>query len=97
MAKFTHHHNHGHSPRKKLAFVASLSGLVGAALIADFFWASSSSTSAYLSLASNWAREKSGIIVFPNVLPSPEAEKVCLLISILPGKVEKGDSFSMSL
>ncbi|KAK4772595.1 hypothetical protein SAY86_014370 [Trapa natans] len=77
MAKFTHHHNHRHSPWKKLALVALLASFVGAILIADSFYASSSSSSpAYLSLASNWARQKPEIVVLPNVPPyREEAEK----------------------
>uniref|UniRef100_A0A2N9FYL5 Kelch repeat-containing protein n=1 Tax=Fagus sylvatica TaxID=28930 RepID=A0A2N9FYL5_FAGSY len=58
-----------HSSPTKLVFLLSCAALLGAALIADFLWASSSSSggSAYLSVASNWALEKSGILVVPNV------------------------------
>lgn len=58
-----------HSSPTKLVFLLSCAALLGAALIADFLWASSSSSggSAYLSIASNWALEKSGILVVPNV------------------------------
>ncbi|PKI33667.1 hypothetical protein CRG98_045943, partial [Punica granatum] len=76
MAKLTHHHNHRHAPWKKWAVVATCAGLFGAALIADFFWASSSATSAYLSLASNWARQRTGIIVLPTVPSQADEKKV---------------------
>ena len=58
-----------HSSPTKLVFLLSCAALLGAALIADFLWASSSSSggSAYLSVVSNWALEKSGILVVPNV------------------------------
>ena len=57
-----------HSSSTKLVFLTSCAGLLGAALIADFLWTSSYSSagSAYLSVASNWALEKSGIIALPN-------------------------------
>ncbi|XP_075640493.1 kelch repeat-containing protein At3g27220-like [Castanea sativa] len=65
MARFNHKY---HSTSTKLAFLLSCAGLLGVALIADFLWTSSYSSagSAYLSVASNWALEKSGIIAVPN-------------------------------
>ena len=65
MARFNHKY---HSSSTKLVFLTSCAGLLGAALIADFLWTSSYSSagSAYLSVASNWALEKSGIIAVPN-------------------------------
>lgn len=66
MARFVHKHTpSSSSATKKLVFLISCAGLLGAALIADFIWASSSS-SAYLSIASNWALEKTGIVVVSN-------------------------------
>ncbi|KAE8021364.1 hypothetical protein FH972_007259 [Carpinus fangiana] len=66
MARFNH--NKHHSSTTKLVFLISCAGLLGAALIADFLWASSSSAApAYLSIASSWALEKSGILVVQNV------------------------------
>ena len=65
MARFNHKY---HSSSTKLVFLTSCAGLLGAALIADFLWTSSYSSagSAYLSVASNWALKKSGIIAVPN-------------------------------
>ena len=65
MARFNHNY---HSSSTKLVFLTSCAGLLGVALIADFLWTSSYSSvgSAYLSVASNWALEKSGIIAVPN-------------------------------
>lgn len=64
MARFVHKHTPSSSATKKLVFFISCAGLLGAALIADFIWASSSS--ACLSIASNWALEKTGIVVVSN-------------------------------
>ncbi|KAJ4958327.1 hypothetical protein NE237_025438 [Protea cynaroides] len=59
--------NAGKRTSTKLVFLLSCAGLLGAALIADFLWASSSSHShAYASIASNWVLEKSGTVVVPN-------------------------------
>ncbi|KAF8390604.1 hypothetical protein HHK36_025131 [Tetracentron sinense] len=57
---------------KKFVFFLSFSGLLVAALIADFLWASSSSSSsssssAYISTASIWALENSGSSIIPIV------------------------------
>lgn len=57
MARFAHKHTSSFSA-KKLVFFILCAGLLVAALTADFLWASSS---AYLSTASNWALEKTGI------------------------------------
>ncbi|XP_010259872.1 PREDICTED: kelch repeat-containing protein At3g27220-like isoform X2 [Nelumbo nucifera] len=52
----------------RLFFLFLFVGLLALALISDFLWASSSSlASAYSSLASNWASEKSGSVVIHNV------------------------------
>ncbi|KAL3723006.1 hypothetical protein ACJRO7_035228 [Eucalyptus globulus] len=68
-------HKHAASATHWIA-LATCMALLGAALFVDFRWAYSSSsfsssppsaTSAFLSLASNWALEKSGIIVFPDL------------------------------
>lgn len=64
----------------KLVILISIAGLLGAALIADFLYASSSSlssssSSAYLSVASNWALEKSGIIFIPSEDRTDKASK----------------------
>ncbi|KAK9272490.1 hypothetical protein L1049_002863 [Liquidambar formosana] len=59
----------------RYSVILTLSGLLGAALVVDFLWASSSfSSSAYQSIASNWALQKSRIIVVPNV--ATIAEKI---------------------
>ncbi|XP_043712660.1 kelch repeat-containing protein At3g27220-like isoform X2 [Telopea speciosissima] len=59
--------NSGKHASTKLVFLLSFAGFLGAALIADFFWASSSSlSSAYSSIASNWVLEKSETVVVPN-------------------------------
>lgn len=68
MARFAHHNKHTYT--KTGCWFLCVLGLLGAALIADFMWASSSSSSsssAYLSIASNWALEKSGVVVIPHV------------------------------
>ncbi|KAL9457907.1 hypothetical protein AB3S75_006865 [Citrus x aurantiifolia] len=69
MARFDHHIKHTYT-NTGCWFLCVL-GLLGAALIADFMWASSSSSfsssSAHLSVASNWALEKSGVVVIPHV------------------------------
>ncbi|KAB1211782.1 hypothetical protein CJ030_MR5G001779 [Morella rubra] len=68
MARSTHKHHS--SSTTKLVFLISCAGLLGAALIVDFLWASSSYSTAaapYLSAASKWALQKSGIEVVPNV------------------------------
>lgn len=66
MARFAHHNKHAYT-KAGVCFLCVF-GLLGAALIADFMWASSSSfSSAYLSIASKWAIEKSGVVVIPNV------------------------------
>jgi hypothetical protein len=70
-------HNKHHSSTTKLVFLISCAGLLGAALIADFLWASSSSAApAYLSIASSWALEKSGILVVQNVTHNIAHHKV---------------------
>ncbi|KAH9792111.1 hypothetical protein KPL71_003991 [Citrus sinensis] len=70
MARFAHHNKHTYT--KTGCWFLCVLGLLGAALIADFMWASSSSSSfssssAHLSVASNWALEKSGVVVIPHV------------------------------
>ncbi|ESR60378.1 hypothetical protein KPL70_003376 [Citrus sinensis] len=69
MARFDHHKQHTYT--KTGCWFLCVLGLLGAALIADFMWASSSSSfsssSAHLSVASNWALEKSGVVVIPHV------------------------------
>ncbi|KDO55678.1 hypothetical protein CISIN_1g013909mg [Citrus sinensis] len=69
MARFDHHNKHTYT--KTGCWFLCVLGLLGAALIADFMWASSSSSfsssSAHLSVASNWALEKSGVVVIPHV------------------------------
>lgn len=73
-------HNKHHSSTTKLVFLISCAGLLGAALIADFLWASSSSAApAFLSIASSWALEKSGIVVVQNVTPYIAHHKVSTL------------------
>ncbi|KAF8378132.1 hypothetical protein HHK36_029469 [Tetracentron sinense] len=60
----------------KFVFLLSCAGLLGVALIADFLWASSSSSSsAYSSFASNWALEKSGSVIVPNVEKKDEKRR----------------------
>jgi len=62
MARFNH--NKHHSSTAKLVFLISFAGLLGATLIADILWASSSyAAPAYLSIVSSWALEKSRIVV----------------------------------
>lgn len=60
MGKFVHKHNLS-SSSKKLVFLISIAGLLGAALIANFLWASSSSP--YSSVALNLALEKTRVII----------------------------------
>lgn len=72
----------------KLVILISIAGLLGAALITDFLYASSSSfssssSSAYLSVASNWALEKSGIIFIPSEDRTDKASKVGSVDSVL--------------
>ncbi|KAF3444489.1 hypothetical protein FNV43_RR14181 [Rhamnella rubrinervis] len=57
MARFAHKHTSSFSAKKLVFFILG-AGLLVAALTADFLWASSS---AYLSIASNWALEKTRI------------------------------------
>ncbi|XP_043721742.1 kelch repeat-containing protein At3g27220-like [Telopea speciosissima] len=59
--------NNGKLASSKLVFLLSCAGLLGAALIADFLWASSFLSSAYSSIASNWVLEKSETVVVPNI------------------------------
>ncbi|KAK2969807.1 hypothetical protein RJ640_028087 [Escallonia rubra] len=49
----------------KSTILLAFAALLGAAVTVDFLWASSSSF-AYLSVASTWARHKSRVIVIPN-------------------------------
>lgn len=63
MGIFFHKHNSSYSS-KKLVLLISIAGLLGAAFIADFIWTSSSSS--YLSISSNWALEKNGVIDVSN-------------------------------
>lgn len=65
MARFIHHNNK-HTYTKTFLLLSCL-GLIGAAIILHVIWASSSYSSAYLSIASKWAIEKSRFIVVPNV------------------------------
>jgi hypothetical protein len=75
MARFNH--NKHHSSTAKLVFLISCAGLLGAALIADILWASSSSAApTYLSIASSWALEKSRIVVVQNVTTNIAHHKV---------------------
>lgn len=80
MARSTHKHHS--SSTTKLVFLISCAGLLGAALIVDFLWASSSYSTAaapYLSAASKWALQKSGIEVVPNVTLADITDKVITL------------------
>ncbi|KAA8548204.1 hypothetical protein F0562_004535 [Nyssa sinensis] len=63
-----------HTIRKFTVVLLSFACLLGAALIVDFLWASlsSSSSAAYLSISSNWAPERSHIVVIPNVTNKSE-------------------------
>lgn len=82
MAKFTHNNKHIYST--KSAVVLFLIGFLGFAFIADYMWFSSSSfSSAYHSIASNWALQKSGITVVPNVVDTTSAHTNQVHILIL--------------
>ncbi|KAK4845461.1 hypothetical protein QYF36_005369 [Acer negundo] len=75
MARLAHNNNNHKHTYTKTVVLLSCVGLFGAALTVDYMWAfsssssssspSSSSVSAYLSVTSNWALEKSGIVVAP--------------------------------
>ncbi|GLU02205.1 hypothetical protein SLE2022_194650 [Rubroshorea leprosula] len=69
------HHHYSKSNWSKLVIILACAGLLGAALAFNVFWASSYSlSSTYISVASNWALEKSGMIVVPSVgTNKPEA------------------------
>ncbi|GLT33129.1 hypothetical protein SLA2020_077420 [Shorea laevis] len=69
------HHHHSKSSWSKLVIILGCAALLGAALAFNVFWASSYSlSSTYISVASNWALEKSGMIVVPGVgTNKPEA------------------------
>ncbi|XP_022133686.1 kelch repeat-containing protein At3g27220-like [Momordica charantia] len=63
----TRNHQKNASYTKKLVFLLTCAGLLGSALIADILWtSSSSSSSAYLSIASNWALERTKFPVVPD-------------------------------
>lgn len=67
MSRFSHKHTSSSSSATKLVFLIFFVGLLAVAFVADFLWASSTSSStAYFSVASNWALEKTGILVVPN-------------------------------
>ncbi|KAI3474976.1 hypothetical protein Pfo_030287 [Paulownia fortunei] len=60
----------------KSTVIFSLVSLIGIASTVDFLWASfSSSSSAYLSIASNWAREKNHIVVVPKATNDTEIKE----------------------
>lgn len=71
MAKSAPHsilHHHNKPNWSKLVVIWACAGLLGLALVVNVIWASSSSfTSAYKVIASNFAVEKSAVIVVPNV------------------------------
>ncbi|GKV07913.1 hypothetical protein SLEP1_g19614 [Rubroshorea leprosula] len=69
------HHHHSKSNWSKLVIILACAALLGAALAFNVFWASSYSlSSTYISVASNWALQKSGMIVVPSVRTNkPEA------------------------
>ncbi|KAJ0053927.1 hypothetical protein Pint_02930 [Pistacia integerrima] len=77
MARFTHSNKHTYTGTLLLL---SCLALIGAALIADFMLASSSYSPAYLSIASKWAREKSGFIVVPNLNASKVGQKESMAV-----------------
>ncbi|XP_052197548.1 kelch repeat-containing protein At3g27220-like [Diospyros lotus] len=59
-----------HTLAKSTIIVLAFAGLLGAALVLDFQWASSSfSSSAYYSIASHWALARSHVIVEPDASP----------------------------
>lgn len=67
MARLGHNNNNKNAISRKVVFLLSCAALLGVALIADFLWALSTSTSsAYQSIASNWALGKSGSIIVPS-------------------------------
>ncbi|KAJ4729410.1 Kelch repeat-containing protein [Melia azedarach] len=68
MSKFSQHNINKHTYKARTVWTLSFLCFLGVALIADFMWASSSSTSSplYFSIASNWALEKSGIVIISN-------------------------------
>ncbi|GAV85766.1 Kelch_4 domain-containing protein/Kelch_6 domain-containing protein [Cephalotus follicularis] len=71
-AQYKHKHKHTSS---KLVFLLACAGLLGVALFADVLWfSSSSSLYSSLSIASNWALEKSGIFIVPKI-STKEADK----------------------
>jgi hypothetical protein len=93
MARLAHNNNNHKHTYTKTVVLLSCVGLFGIALFVDFMWAfsssSSSSVSAYLSVTSNWALEKSGIVVTPPHVNTTEIYLVrflflfCCLMSLL--------------
>ncbi|KAI4348279.1 hypothetical protein L6164_009016 [Bauhinia variegata] len=69
MAKLQHKHT---TPNIYIIPICC-AGILGAALIANFLWASFSSS--YISITSNWAVEKSGSIVVPNATTTTSKKK----------------------
>ncbi|KAL6960457.1 hypothetical protein U1Q18_038220 [Sarracenia purpurea var. burkii] len=58
--------------KSSVIVVVAFAGLLGAVLVAEFLWASSSSSSVYLSIASYWYGERYYAVVIPNVTNSLE-------------------------
>lgn len=77
---------HGSLSPKKLVFLISCAGLLGAVLITGRLWASSSYNSyslspSHFSIASNWSRAKIGIVAGQIGNASEEASRVSPLES----------------
>ncbi|KAG7023896.1 Kelch repeat-containing protein, partial [Cucurbita argyrosperma subsp. argyrosperma] len=63
----TRNHQKNASSTKKLVFLITCAALLGAALIADVLWTSSSSlSSSYFSISSNWAIRRPEVLVVPD-------------------------------
>ncbi|PON45315.1 BTB-kelch protein [Parasponia andersonii] len=71
MGKFVH--KHSSSSSKKSVFFISIAGLVGAAFIANFLRAYSSS--GYLFVSSNWALEKTSVVIVSNTDTTNQASR----------------------
>lgn len=76
-------HDTKHHLSSKLVFLLFCVGLLGVVFIADVVWTSSSSiSSAYQSVAFNWALQTSGKVLFVNATDKKDNEVPFLMLCI---------------
>lgn len=78
----------------KSTAIFTLISLIGIALTADFLWASSSSSSSspFLSIASNWAQEKNLNLLVPKSRNDTEKREVGTIFSFMLRMLPFADS-----